>query len=255
VTRIVGAANGPNPRPTDDGRYVIVNADDLGQSDGVNRGVIEAHERGIVTSASLMVHWPSAVDAAAYGRSHPSLSLGLHVDLGEWAYRDDTWVPIYEVVAPTDAAAMATELSRQLDRFRHLVGRDPTHLDSHQHVHRSEPTRSVVIELARALGVPARHHAPEVRYCGEFYGQSGKGVPLEGALTVEALIRLLVSLPHGLTELGCHPGYADDLDSMYRVERRAEVRALCDPRVRAALTRAGIALRSFRDIAPNDRSR
>jgi hypothetical protein len=38
VTRILGAANGPNPGPTDDGRYVIVNVDDFGQSDGVNRG-------------------------------------------------------------------------------------------------------------------------------------------------------------------------------------------------------------------------
>ena len=41
-------------------RAVIVNADDFGQSAGINRGIVEAHERGIVTSASLMVRWPAA---------------------------------------------------------------------------------------------------------------------------------------------------------------------------------------------------
>jgi predicted glycoside hydrolase/deacetylase ChbG (UPF0249 family) len=50
-------------------RYLIVNADDFGQSHGVNRGVIEAFENGIVTSASLMVRWPAAVEAAAYARA------------------------------------------------------------------------------------------------------------------------------------------------------------------------------------------
>lgn len=49
-------------------RFLIVNADDFGQSPGVNRGIIEAHEHGIVTSASLMVRWPAATEAAAYGR-------------------------------------------------------------------------------------------------------------------------------------------------------------------------------------------
>ena len=65
-------------------RYLIVNADDFGQSRGINRGITEAHEQGIVTSASLMVRWPAAPEAAAYARSHGSLSLGLHFDFGEW---------------------------------------------------------------------------------------------------------------------------------------------------------------------------
>ena len=68
-------------------RFLIVNADDFGQSAGVNRGVAMAHEQGIVTSASLMVRWPAATGAAAFGRAHPGLSVGLHVDLGEWARR------------------------------------------------------------------------------------------------------------------------------------------------------------------------
>lgn len=88
-------------------RHLIVNADDFGQSLGVNRGIIEAHERGIVTSASLMVRSPAAADAAAYSARRPKLSLGLHLDLGEWSYRGNRWVPLYEVVRVDDAEACA----------------------------------------------------------------------------------------------------------------------------------------------------
>src|SRR4051794_39741974 len=76
-------------------RYLIVNADDFGQSRGVNAGIVEAHERGVVTSASLMVRWPAAAEAAACARSHPRLAVGLHLDLGEWECRDGTWVARY----------------------------------------------------------------------------------------------------------------------------------------------------------------
>ena len=86
-------------------RAAIVNADDFGQSAGINRGIVEAHERGIVTSASLMVRWPAASAAAAYARAHPRLSVGLHVDLGESIYRDGEWIALYERVDRADARA------------------------------------------------------------------------------------------------------------------------------------------------------
>ena len=226
-------------------RYLIVNADDFGRSPGVNRGIVEAHERGIVTSASLMVRWPAAAEAAAYGREHPNLGLGLHFDLGEWAYRDGTWVSVYEVAPADDATAVADEVAYQLGAFRRLIGRDPTHIDSHQHVHRWEPVRSVVVEVARELAVPLRGCVPRVRYCGDFYGQTGKGTPLPDAISVDGLTKILAALPPGVTELGCHPGVGDDLDTMYRSERTQEVRALCDPRVRAAILAQRIELCSF----------
>ena len=86
----------------DSRRLLIVNADDFGLSEGVNRGIIEAHERGIVTSASLMVLKEFAPDAAAYCREHGRLSLGLHLDLGEWVYDGEAWVAVYRVVALDD---------------------------------------------------------------------------------------------------------------------------------------------------------
>jgi chitin disaccharide deacetylase len=226
-------------------RCLVVNADDFGQSPGVNRGVIAAHERGIVTSASLMVRWPAAVEAAEYARAHPGLGVGLHIDLAEWAHRDGRWTSLYEVVPVGDAAAVAAEVARQVTAFRELVGRDPTHFDSHQHIHRDPPLCEVALDWGRRLGVPVRHFTPGVTYCGNFYGQSGKGEPCPDAIGPEALVGVLRGLPPGVTELACHPALGGDVDSMYRAERVLEVQTLTDPRVRAVVREEGIELLSF----------
>jgi chitin disaccharide deacetylase len=231
-------------------RYLIVNADDFGQSAGVNRGIIEAHQHGIVTSASLMVRWPGAKEAAEYARGHPDLSLGLHFDLGEWAFRHGGWTQLYQVVEPRDLYAVSDELARQLTMFRRLVGRDPSHLDSHQHVHREQPVRSLLLIVAEELAIPLREFSSVVRYLGDFYGQSADGYPLPDRVSVDALIEVLAKLPHGaFTELGCHPGYADDLDTMYRDERALEVAVLCDQRLRSAIDAYGVRLCSFRGLS------
>jgi predicted glycoside hydrolase/deacetylase ChbG (UPF0249 family) len=230
-------------------RYLIVNADDFGRSRGVNEGVIACHEDGIVTSASLMTRWPDAGEAAAYARANPRLSVGLHVDLSEWTLEEGKWRPLYERVAEDDQAAVEAEIRAQLASFRELCGRNPTHLDGHQHVQREEPARSILLELAGELGVPLRELNGEVRYEGNFYGQGPDGTPLPDLITVEGLLRLLADLPVGMTELGCHPALAEDLDSVYLGERLEEVRTLCDPRVEEALAAAGIHLSSFAEIA------
>jgi chitin disaccharide deacetylase len=232
----------------DSTRFLIVNADDFGLSEGVNRGIIEAHEHGIVTSASLMVLKPSASSAAAYCREHPRLDLGLHLDLGEWTFDGEVWVPAYEVVTLHDHPVVAQALERQLHDFRRLIGRDPTHLDSHQHVHQDEPVRSAALELARRLDVPLRQFSPGIQYCGRFYGQTARGSPLPAAISTDALCAILTDLPPGVTELGCHPGRMSGGESTYCAERSTEVNVLCDPRVRTSLRTLRIELRSFRDI-------
>jgi predicted glycoside hydrolase/deacetylase ChbG (UPF0249 family) len=232
-------------------RILIVNADDFGRSPGVNRGVARSHEHGIVTSATLMVRWPGADEAAAYAR-RSSLGVGLHLDLGEWEFRDGGWHACYEVLAEQTPQAVAAEIASQLERFERLVGRSPTHLDSHQHVHREEPVRTALLRVGDRLGVPVRHLTPGIAYSGAFYGQDGKGAPLPGGITVEALIETIEALPAGITELGCHPAAEVDHDSVYGRERLQELETLCDPRVRAAVARCGVTLRSFGDLATKD---
>jgi chitin disaccharide deacetylase len=218
---------------------LIVNADDFGRSLGVNRGVAIAHEEGIVTSASLMVRRPAVEEAATYARQHPNLSVGLHVDLGEWVYLNGAWEAVDVVPGPVEE-----ELRRQVASFRKLVGHEPTHLDSHQHVHRQDEVGAAFAVVAQELEVPLRACNPRIRFCGDFFGQTGKGEPLPQAISVESLLNLLADLPVGVTELGCHPGVGTDDDFPYGAERSVEVRTLCDPRIRAALSFHGIDLRS-----------
>src|SRR4051812_49373674 len=99
-------------------RRLIVNADDFGLSPGINRGVAEAHEQGVVTSASLLVCWPDAPPAAACAKRWKGFSIGLHVDLGEWTYDGGNWRPYYERVLIGDAEAVAAEIDAQLNAFR-----------------------------------------------------------------------------------------------------------------------------------------
>jgi predicted glycoside hydrolase/deacetylase ChbG (UPF0249 family) len=229
-------------------RILIVNADDFGQSPGANAGVIEAHERGIVTSASMMVCWPAATEAADYARARPSLSIGLHLDLGQWTFAEGEWTADYERVPLSNPDEVEREVRRQLGLFRELVRRDPTHLDSHQHVHRNEPAESVMARLASELGVVLRDRSSRVRYCGEFYGQTGTGEPFPEGISLEHLVELIETLPAGITELACHPGSGLGADAVYGRERERELAALCDPRARAAIEREGIVLRSFAGI-------
>jgi chitin disaccharide deacetylase len=226
-------------------RYLIVNADDFGQSPGINQGIIEAHKRGIVTSASLMTRWLAAGEAALYAREHPQLSVGLHLDLGEWVCRSGNWEPAYTVVPMDDKEAIEREVLHQLDTFRSLMGRDPIHINSHQAFHMREPVRSVVLRLNERLGVPLRNLCPGINYFERFYGQTYDGLPLPSQLELDWLIDNLAALPTGLTVLVCHPGNASDLNTVYQKERAQELQILCDPRLRAALANLGIKLCGF----------
>jgi chitin disaccharide deacetylase len=228
-------------------RLLIVNADDFGVSRGVNRGIVEAHEHGIVTSTSLMVNRPAAAEAAEYGREHTALAVGLHVELRRWRVprrpRSLVWWK------GRLERLVARDLAGQLDRFRALMGRDPTHLDAHKHRHRRQPLQSVFQTVARELDVPLRHFDPRIRFCGDFYGHNGAGRPDPDAITPAALIAVLEAMPTGVTELGCHPGYTEGLSEWYRDERVQEVETLCHPEVREAIEALRIELISFRQLA------
>lgn len=195
-------------------RFLIVNADDLGMSGAVNEGIFAAHEGGIVTSASLMVlrdEAPAAVEALG---EHPDLAVGLHLEAG-------------------------AECRSQLDRFRELVGRDPTHVDSHKHAHETDDAFGAAAEaLAAELEVPLRNRA--IRYERRFYGRD--------AISPEHLIQLIEALPPGWTEIGCHPAAGPVPTSSYDAERQIELATLRDPGVKILLNVTSVRLCSYAQV-------
>jgi predicted glycoside hydrolase/deacetylase ChbG (UPF0249 family) len=218
-------------------RCIVVNGDDLGVSPGVNEGITEAHQHGVLTSASLMVEMPASREGADVAKDLPALSVGLHADLTD---------PGGQQLAGCEAVQRCgAVLQRQLDRFQELVGRLPTHLDSHHNVHRDPLLLPFFLELADRHRLPLREHSP-VRHVGSFYGQWNGETHLE-QISVDGLIGLVATeVREGVTEIGCHPGYADpQLRSSYRREREAELRTLCDSAVLEFLSARHIRLVSF----------
>ena len=227
-------------------RFLVVNADDLGLSEAVNEGIFRAHADGVVTSASLMVRQGAAPAAAEAAASHPELAIGLHLDLGEWIYERGEWIQAYLHCDTDDREAVEAECRAQLERFRALLARDPTHLDSHQHVHESEPVAGVAEALAAELAVPLRNRA--IPYEGGFYGQSGKGEAFPEGISPERLAALIRELPRGWTEIGCHPAAGPVPTSSYDAERQVELQTLCDPLIQEALNVTNVKLCSFAQV-------
>ena len=232
-------------------KKLIVNADDFGQSDGINTGIIRGYEEGIVTSTSLMVRYRTAIDAADYAAKHPDFDLGLHIDLGEWIFKDCDWVPIYEVIDLNDLDAVQSEINNQLNSFIRLIGRPPSHIDSHQHVHMRDSIRPLFIQMAKKLKITLRRCNPVVQYCGEFYGQLENAEPFHEAISEQGLSAIIKKLASGYTEMACHPSLFSDIETMYRNERKIELNTLCNKNIIALLAEENVELCSFRDILLN----
>jgi predicted glycoside hydrolase/deacetylase ChbG (UPF0249 family) len=221
-------------------KFVIFNADDFGYSHGINRGIAEAHEQGVVTSATLMVNGPAVSEAAALAQAHPELAVGLHVNFTNEA---EHWFDL------EDERLCRDELHAQYRRFLELLGRKPTHLDSHQHVHRHPMRRRLFEELAESEGLPLRDRPPVV-FKGGFYGQWEYGVSDPNKVSLEALENILRNeLTGGVYEFACHPGYFDPaLEAVYHRDREHELRTLTDPRLPQVLLEEGLRLISYRDL-------
>jgi predicted glycoside hydrolase/deacetylase ChbG (UPF0249 family) len=217
-------------------KLLVVNADDLGYDPEIDRGILEAHARGIVTSATAMVETPFA--AAALAAAPRSLGVGLHA-----------------VVDPgADAASAARALRRQLDRFRALRGAEPTHLDAHKHAHAAAPVLEAFAEVAAERGLPVRAidgpmrralRARGVAAADAFLGDAAR----RPAWTREALLAALAAVGEGVTELMAHPGHApSQARTSFGVEREVELAALCDPEARRAVTAHGVRLCNYADV-------
>lgn len=150
-------------------RRLVVNADDFGISRGVNRGIVEAHRKGLITSASLMANLPSAEDALTRAAICPDLGLGLHLTLT--AGRPLSRLEQVSTLVDADGRffVLGTLLARlslglvERDHLRRELsaqvqwalrrGIRPDHLDGHHHVQIHPVVAPIVIRLAREHGI------------------------------------------------------------------------------------------------------
>ncbi|HEX6203612.1 MAG TPA: ChbG/HpnK family deacetylase [Thermoanaerobaculia bacterium] len=248
-------------------RLLIVNADDLGRTAGINEGIFTAHRDGIVSSATLMVAYPAAEAAAAALADHPGLGVGLHVQLtGGRPTLPAERVPSLvdeegrlprqpDRIAGFATADVLAEVDHQLARFLDLVGRPPTHLDSHHHSHRVPVVLEALVEVARRHGLPVRNSSPVIERRLREAGVATTAAFVErffGDDTgLDTLVAILDGLGPGVTELMCHPARVDDelrADSTYTEARERELATLTDPAARQALVERGILLATFADV-------
>jgi len=245
---------------------LIVNADDFGYTPGVTRGILRAHKDGIVTTTTLMANAPDTEGAAKAARANKALDVGVHL-VFTYGHPLSPVDRVRSLVTEAGAFPRVTDLLRsgkpkadealvearaQYARVRQLLGRDPTHLDTHHWVHDLPALEDAVIALAKETGAAARTHDGRQR---ARFRDAGVRTPDRfvreyqhtGKIGLERLIGLLEVLSEdaGIIELMCHPGDPDEAllkGSTYAAERGVELEALTDPAVRATIARLGIEL-------------
>jgi predicted glycoside hydrolase/deacetylase ChbG (UPF0249 family) len=221
-------------------RLLIINADDLGASPGINAGILEAIDARVVTSASLMVNMPAAASAAELAAARPWLSVGIHVNLTFERWDE----PIVDF---DNHSACETEIAAQFERFEGLMGRPPTHVDGQHNIQRDLRVLPILALAATQLGVPLREHGP-VEYFPSFYGR-WDGATHPEQISPETLLAMVDTFGRGPTELACHPGRPEpDFESDYHDERLIELETFLTEGLLLELEQKRIQLISYHEV-------
>jgi predicted glycoside hydrolase/deacetylase ChbG (UPF0249 family) len=271
-------------------RQLVINADDFGFTRGVNEGIVEAHRKGILTSASLMANGPAYEQAIELARANPGLDVGCHLVLVGGRSLLAGARPLPKTAARL-VEAIALGRVRVYEELRAQVkkiidhGARPTHLDTHEHTHLLPPVLRAVARLSEefsipwvrrpfdfpleAGGVPVSRRAvskalglvrPWFHRVLEGHGcrttNHFAGFQITGLYRTRELIQLIERLPEGSTEFLCHPGFCTDellvAPTRLKESRPAELEALVAPETRAALERCEVGLVSYRELGGED---
>jgi len=247
-------------------KRLIVNADDYGLSPGVNQGIVRAHGEGIVTSTTVMVNLPLAREILEVARFNPDLGIGIHLNVtfgrplssaghisalvdeqGSFMRPEVLW----NKVNPRE---VAVEWEAQVGEFLSW-GLKPSHLDSHHHLHTWPQLRSIVVGIARDLGVPVRFRDEDTRAVFREAGVASCDYFVENFFgentSVEDLSIILAGLSAGTTEIMCHPALPDnDLAavSSYADIRGQELSTLTQLGLKVRLQEMGVELINYRQL-------
>ena len=263
-------------------RLLAVNADDFGFTADVNRGIIDAHRNGILTSTTLMANGAAFEDAVRRSGETPALDIGVHfVLVGGMSVSTPADALPATVAKLVQALALGRidikgELRAQIEKIL-AAGVRITHLDTHKHTHLLPPVLEQVARLGEEYGVQwvrrpmdlPLHGSPvevpwSVKLASRAMGSLRRrfhrvlerhgcrttdnfaGFQVTGRFDADSLIHLLRHLPEGTTEFMAHPGYCGTelraVKTRLKESREAELAALTDARVIETIRREKIRL-------------
>jgi predicted glycoside hydrolase/deacetylase ChbG (UPF0249 family) len=214
-------------------KYLVVNADDFGYSYSVNKGIIEGHTHGIITSTTVLVDAIAAHEAAALSE-HPNLSVGLH----------------FSPIADKD---LESEFKRQLELFESITGRKPESIDTHKFLPSDkESVEQILRAYSEEYGIPVRR-VGKVKFIRSFFGMhaDGAGTIDETKVTVDGFKHAVDEATDAVNEIMTHVGYCDDYllsKSSYNTAREKELQSILDPSIRSYIESKGLALVNWRQL-------
>ena len=159
-------------------KNLIVNADDLGWTEGVNRGIADAHRRGLVTSTSVLANGQAFESALRVARENPELGVGVHLNLSDGppaASANDVrgllndsaqfeGSPELLLLRIAGRSLPLDQIELEWDAQIHQIrdaGIEPTHLDGHKHVQMLPGLFEIVLRLAKKHSIRAVRVANE----------------------------------------------------------------------------------------------
>lgn len=249
-------------------RILIVNADDCNLTPKVTEAILKAQATGIVTSTTFMVNLKVPTGVVKELLACKKLGLGLHLNLtfGEpvskpalvkgLLAKDGRFKRLPDYLKKFPAAGeILEEFKAQLQSFLRLFGKLPTHIDVHHHLHDHLPFFEALTALAQKQNLPVRwtrlFSEPRTRNCrrnvkttDHFYGN----LDPHTFWTDEVLRHLLFTLPEGVSEVMCHPGWVDDdlcAISSLTFPREREYQLFSSKELRKYIVRLGIQLAHF----------
>ncbi|MHC5228692.1 chitin disaccharide deacetylase [Enterococcus sp. LJL99] len=208
---------------------VIINSDDFGYSRGVNYGIIDTYQKGILTSTTLMPNMYGFDHAVKLAKEFPDFGVGVHLTLtcGKPLLQNLSSLideqgffkklPFYEHEFEIDLDELYQEWNAQIQKI-YRAGIEPTHLDSHHHTHTFAQNQEIIVLLAKKYDLPVRGNFEKkaqvrhVDYFEPFFDDVG--TPNQEEQFEESLNNYLSKLLTRLrtektTEIMCHAAYID----------------------------------------------
>jgi predicted glycoside hydrolase/deacetylase ChbG (UPF0249 family) len=203
---------------------IIINADDFGYSDSINRGIIDSFKNGLISTTTIMINMPYAKEALELWKENKKLGLGLHINLTEGKPISDNILSLVDnngnFIYIEDCENrffkeedIYKEVKAQIEKLKSFDV-DIDHLDCHHGLTDNKAFRKVFLNLAIEYSLPIRAVEDDIvkearrlnikvtdLWCGEFYDENAEYTTILDYVRNNSVDSI---------EIMTHIGYIDD---------------------------------------------